>query len=70
MAVKAKETVVKGKKVTLIDPPKGWKYGFPKVLPDGVKDVNKWLVENGYPQSEIDSWGASFVCRYWEQDVE
>jgi hypothetical protein len=38
----------------MIDPPSGWRFGFPKELPDNVKDVMKWLVENGYPQSEID----------------
>jgi hypothetical protein len=38
----------------MIDPPSGWRFGFPKELPDNVKDVMKWLVENGYPKSEID----------------
>ena len=52
------------KKVIMIDPPSGWKYGFPKVLPED-RDMNtfntkKWLVENGYPQREIDSCGDYF----------
>ena len=47
-------------KVEYIDPPSGWKYGFPKVLPEGVDDVMKWLVENGYPQHEIDRCGKTF----------
>lgn len=54
---------------TMIDPPSGWKYGFPKPLPQGKDkptDINKWLVENGYPQSEIDAMGKYFYCRYWE----
>ena len=51
----------------MIDPPSGWKYGFPKPIPDDVKDINKWLVEQGYPQEEIDSYGEYFYCRYWEQ---
>lgn len=37
-----------------IDPPSGWRYGFPKEFPDGIKDVEKWLVKNGYPQILID----------------
>jgi len=49
-----------------IDPPSGWMYGFPKLLPDNVVDVNKWLVENGYPQSKIDSYGEHFYCWYSE----
>lgn len=48
-----------------IDPPSGWKYGFPKILPDDVENVTEWLVANGYPQSEIDSCGSHFYCRHW-----
>jgi len=47
----------------LIDPPGGWRYDFPKPIPDDVKDVNKWLVENGYPQEEIDKHGEHFYYR-------
>ena len=58
------------KTVTIIDPPSGWMYGFPKVLPEEAKDRTlEWLVENGYPQSEIDSYGKHFHCRYWEQEI-
>jgi len=46
-----------------IDPPDGWKYGFPKPIPDDVKNVKKWLVENGYPQKEIDVFkNGVFPC--------
>lgn len=54
--------------IKMIDPPGGWKYGFPKQIPDDVKDVIKWLVEQGYPQKEIDSFGEHFYCRYWYRD--
>ena len=54
----------------MIDPPSGWKYDFPKPIPDDVKDINKWLVEQGYPQKEIDSYGEYFYCRYWNQPEE
>ena len=39
------------------DPPAGWRYGFPKVY-EGNKypDLNKWLVDNGYPQDIIDRY--------------
>ncbi len=36
----------------LIDPPSGWKYGFPKIF-IGVKlpeDLTEWCIENGYPE--------------------
>ena len=54
--------------MTIIDPPGGWKYGFPKPIPEErKKDVQVWLVEQGYPKKEIDSFGEHFYCRYWEQ---
>lgn len=56
-------------KVLVIDPPSGWKYGFPR--PFDKKDdqtLGEWLVENGYPQSLVDQ-GMTRHCRYWESDV-
>jgi hypothetical protein len=51
-----------------VDPPSGWLYGFPKVIPAYRRDdLNEWLVENGYPQSEIDSLGEYFYVRMWEE---
>jgi len=53
----------------VIDPPSGWKYGFPR--PFDKRDdqtLGEWLVENGYPQSLIDQ-GMTRHCRYWESDV-
>lgn len=60
-------------KVLMCDPPSGWKYGFPKPLPaDLGKDesIIPWLLEQGYPQAEIDACGDYFYCRYWEADEE
>jgi hypothetical protein len=53
-----------------IDPPSGWKYGFPKALPDGVLDHRKWMIENGYPEKLIDELGDYFYCRYWMEPDE
>ncbi len=56
-------------KLLVIDPPSGWKYGFPR--PFDKRDdqtLGEWLVENGYPQSLIDQ-GMTRHCRYWETDV-
>lgn len=52
--------------MNMIDPPTGWLYGFPKVFPDDVTNVNEWLVENGYPQEEVDCWADGVPCRFWE----
>ena len=62
-----------GMKVTMVDPPSGWKYGFPKPLPADYSEgesVIPWLLSEGYPQKEIDNCGKHFYCRYWEQEEE
>lgn len=52
----------------MCDPPRGWLYGFPKPLPEDRRaDARAWLVENGYPQKMIDSYGIHFYCSYWEE---
>jgi len=61
---------ISDKKIRMIDPPSGWRYGFPKPIPDDVKDVEKWLIENGYPKELIDELGDYFYCRYWEKNEE
>ena len=57
--------------VTFIDPPSGWRYGFPKVYPKEAEGRTlEWLVEQGYPQWEIDKMKNHFYCRYWEGPLE
>ena len=52
----------------LIDPPGGWRYGFPKLLPNPPpENIGEWLVEKGYPRKEMESYGDFFFCRYIEQ---
>lgn len=52
-------------KVTMIDPPEGWRYGFPKPIPDGV-DLAEWLYGEGYPWDLIPL--AIQYSRYWEME--
>ena len=38
-----------------IDPPEGWKYGFPKPMSNDLKydhthGVEEWLIDEGYPR--------------------
>ena len=57
-------------KTLMCDPPSGWKYGFPKPILYEVSEnggTRQWLLENGYPQSEIDACGDYFFIRFWEQ---
>lgn len=50
-------------KRTMIDPPSGWMYGFPKVIPpEHHHRITEWVVENGYPQKMTESY---FYYRMW-----
>ena len=51
----------------MVDPPSGWKYGFPKAKPDDVTNIIAWLLSEGYPQSEIDKMGNTLFIRTWEE---
>ena len=54
----------------IIDPPEGWKYGFPKPL-DKSEDqsLEEWLLINNYPKKLIDQ-GMAKYCRYWSSKNE
>lgn len=52
-----------------VDPPEGWKFGFPKVYDDARDgDIYDWIAAQGYPQELIDSCGTYFHIRYWPTD--
>jgi len=56
------------KKVTIYDPPSGWKYGFPKpYLPKEGETLEDTLRRDGYPEHEIGRGGAKHV-RFWEEE--
>ena len=49
-----------------VDPPNGWVYGFPKLWDKQLNpDFMAWLIAEGYPKSEIDSYGKHFYVRQW-----
>jgi hypothetical protein len=57
------------KKVRLIDPPSGHKYGAPWEVPDSVineSTLRKFLLNKGYPPKDLDL--AIKYSRYWEED--
>lgn len=56
--------------VKYVDPPEGWRYGFPKSLPDDVENVEVWLIENGYPETVMQSYGDHFHVRHWQVDYD
>ena len=53
------------KTVTWVDPPSGWKYNFPKILPEGV-DYREFLIANGYPERDLEL--ALSYSRYWTKE--
>lgn len=58
-------------KVLMVDPPLGWKYGFPKAWDNKEElDLNKWLLANGYSQRLLDQFKDGMYCRFWEEEVE
>lgn len=54
-------------KVTYVDPPSGHKYGFPKILPEGI-DYEQFLRDNGYPERDIEL--ALSYSRYWTEEID
>ena len=52
---------------TMIDPPMGWKYGFPCELKEGVS-VEELLRQHGYPEKDI-SFAMEWM-RMWKEDDE
>jgi len=47
-----------------IDPPEGWKYGFPKSVTQEeykqISSLKEWCIGNGYPKEEADKYGNYF----------
>lgn len=57
--------------VVWMDPPSGWRYGFPKLYDcQADQDLYDWLVAQGYPQQEIEAMGEYFFMRSWEPTQE
>ncbi len=58
-----------------IDPPSGWRYGFPKLAPDNLREMNqaqlnKWFIKNGYPETKLNSFKYGMPFRVIEGDYE
>lgn len=63
------------KEILYVDPPEGWRFGFPKEVPDYVesKDITDWVITNGYPKELKDKYGDYFYLRFFskrEQDID
>jgi type I restriction enzyme S subunit len=40
------------------------------MIPDGIEDHRQFILDCGYPQEEIDSYGKYFYVRYWDAEVK
>jgi hypothetical protein len=49
-----------------VDPPEGWKYGFPAIY-DSETDgqMSEWIVNKGYPVQTIKEYGEQWHIRCW-----
>jgi len=55
------------KKITIYDPPAGWKYGFPKqYLPKEGETFRETLLRDGYPEKDLGL--AEKYSRFWEEE--
>lgn len=54
-------------RITICDPPSGWRYGFPRVLPDDVEYADL-LKLHGYPEKDMKL--ALEHSRFWIEEVD
>jgi hypothetical protein len=63
--IKSDDLNIKSQKIW-IDPPEGWKYGFPIIYdPDTDGQLSEFIVKEGYPVSVIKEYGESWAVRCW-----
>lgn len=59
-------------KRTWVDPPEGWRYGFPKMLDDDYftmgENTTPWFIKHGYPKELIEK-GMLDYCRFGLEEI-
>jgi len=49
-----------------VDPPEGWKHGFPAIYdPETDGQMSEWIVRKGYPLLTIKEYGEQWHIRCW-----
>ena len=57
------------REIRIIDPPSGWRYGFPKEYTRKENEtLEEWLLKEGYPEWLIPQ--ALKYSRYWTHQSE
>ena len=64
LSIKSKDLSMQSK--LWVDPPEGWKFGFPAIFdPDTDGQMSEWIVNKGYPIEVIKEYGESWAVRCW-----
>jgi hypothetical protein len=57
---------IQGEHMIWVDPPEGWKYGFPAIYdPNTDGQLSDWIVRKGYPLQTIKEYGDAWAVRCW-----
>jgi hypothetical protein len=65
LSIKSEDLSIKSNLIW-VDPPEGWKFGFPAIYdPDTDGQMSEWIVNKGYPIEVIKEYGESWAVRCW-----
>jgi len=68
LSIKSEDLSIKSNKIW-VDPPEGWKYGFPAIYdPDTDGQLSEWIVRKGYPLLTIKEYGDAWAVRCWSAE--
>jgi hypothetical protein len=70
ISIKSEDLSIKSNMIW-VDPPEGWKYGFPAIYdPDTDGQMREWIVRKGYPLLTIKEYGDAWAVRCWPVEVK
>ena len=65
LSIKSEDLSIKSNKIW-VDPPEGWKYGFPAIYdPEKDGQMSDWIISKGYPIQIIKEYGDAWAVRCW-----
>ena len=70
LSIKSDDLSIKSNMIW-VDPPEGWKYGFPAIYdPETDGQLSDWVVRKGYPLLTIKEYGDAWAVRCWPVEVK
>ena len=65
LSIKSEDLSIKSNMIW-VDPPEGWKYGFPAIYdPEKDGQMSEWIISKGYPVQIIKEYGEQWHIRCW-----